>query len=203
MSFVTKVNVNTKEIIKQMRNKRAMELLSYSMGSDLHEAWRAGRKREDGTYEPRIKKTKDKAYISAHNGKNEVDIANLTFEELPIDWQYENLEAAKVAIAQTFDIIMSGKKITKEMIEEMSSVVHDEWLKRNDWVLSPEYGDPVLARPYAELPEEEKAKDRVQIRQAMEKVIRYKNGEISLEELQGKYGCLIEDKKNPSLDDNQ
>ena len=46
MSFATKVNVNTKEIIKQMRNKRAMKLLSYSMRFDLHQTWRAGRKRK-------------------------------------------------------------------------------------------------------------------------------------------------------------
>lgn len=31
--------------------------LSYSLGSDLHEAWRAPRKLEDGTFEPRMKKT--------------------------------------------------------------------------------------------------------------------------------------------------
>ena len=33
--------------------------LSYSLGSDLHEAWRLTRKKEDGIYEPRIKKSKD------------------------------------------------------------------------------------------------------------------------------------------------
>ena len=32
------------------------EALSYSLGSDLHEVWRNTRKREDGTYEPRMKK---------------------------------------------------------------------------------------------------------------------------------------------------
>ncbi len=75
MSFITKVKVDTKEVIDEMKNKRAKELLSYSMGADLHEAWRTGRKREDGTYEPRMKKTKDQAYIDAHGGNNEVDIA--------------------------------------------------------------------------------------------------------------------------------
>lgn len=203
MSFITKVNVDTKEVINEMRNKRAKELLSYSMGADLHEAWRAGRKREDGTYEPRMKKTKDQAYIDAHGGNNEVDIANLSFEELPSDWQYENLEAAKVAINEVYDVIIQGKELTKEMIEKMSSVVHDEWLKRNDWVFSSDYGDPVLSKPYYELPKEEQAKDRVQIRQAIEKVMKYKQGEISLEELNTTYGSLIKDSKVSTLDDNQ
>ena len=34
---------------------KTREALSYSMGSDLHEAWRAGRKLEDGKFEPRMK----------------------------------------------------------------------------------------------------------------------------------------------------
>ena len=40
--------------------------LSYSLGSDLHEAWRAPRKLEDGTYEPRMKKSKDEVWNAAH-----------------------------------------------------------------------------------------------------------------------------------------
>ncbi len=202
MDFITKVNVNTEDTVEKMKKKRAKKLLSYAMGSDLHEAWRAGRKKEDGTFEPRIKKTKDKAYIEAHEGKNEVDIANLSFEELPSDWQYENLEAAKVAIDLVFDMIMGGVELTKEMIEDMSSTVHEEWLKRNEWVYSPEDGDPNLAKPYAELIPEEKAKDRIQIRQAMEKVMRYKIGEISLYELNVKYGHMVRDEKMKTLEDN-
>ena len=139
---IEKVNIDEGKAIRQMQDKRAKELLSYSMGSDLHEVWRAGRKLEDGTYEPRIKKTKDQAYIDAHGGNNEVDIANLSFAELPSDWQFENLEAAKVAINQVYDVMMGDTPVTKEQIEAMSSVVHDEWLKRNSWVFDPEYGNP-------------------------------------------------------------
>ena len=41
-----------------MDNETIKEALSYSLGSDMHEVWRNSRKREDGTYEPRIKKSK-------------------------------------------------------------------------------------------------------------------------------------------------
>ena len=34
-----------------MNDDLIKEALSYSLGSDLHEAWRAPRKKEDGTYE--------------------------------------------------------------------------------------------------------------------------------------------------------
>ena len=192
---IEKVNIDEGKAIRQMQNKRAKELLSYSMGSDLHEVWRAGRKLEDGTYEPRIKKTKDQAYIDAHGGNNEVDIANLSFAELPSDWQFENLEAAKVAINQVYDVMMGDTPVTKEQIEEMSSVVHDEWLKRNDWVFNPEYGNPDQAKPYQELSAEEKAKDRNQIKEAMTKVIKYREGEISLEDLETKFGSMAKDDK--------
>ena len=192
---IEKVNIDEGKAIRQMQNKRAKELLSYSMGSDLHEVWRAGRKLEDGTYEPRIKKTKDQAYIDAHGGNNEVDIANLSFAELTSDWKFENLEAAKVAINQVYDVMMGDTPVTKEQIEAMSSVVHDEWLKRNSWVFDPEYGNPDQAKPYQELSAEEKAKDRNQIKEAMTKVIKYREGEISLEDLETKFGSMAKDDK--------
>ena len=192
---IEKVNIDEGKAIRQMQDKRAKELLSYSMGSDLHEVWRAGRKLEDGTYEPRIKKTKDQAYIDAHGGNNEVDIANLSFAELPSDWQFENLEAAKVAINQVYDVMMGDTPVTKEQIEAMSSVVHDEWLKRNSWVFDPEYGNPDQAKPYQELSAEEKAKDRNQIKEAMTKVIKYREGEISLEDLETEFGNMAKDDK--------
>ena len=192
---IEKVNIDEGKAIRQMQDKRAKELLSYSMGSDLHEVWRAGRKLEDGTYEPRIKKTKDQAYIDAHGGNNEVDIANLSFAELPSDWQFENLEAAKVAINQVYDVMMGDTPVTKEQIEAMSSVVHDEWLKRNSWVFDPEYGNPDQAKPYQELSAEEKAKDRNQIKEAMTKIIKYREGEISLEDLESEFGSMAKDDK--------
>ena len=192
---IEKVNIDEGKAIRQMQDKRAKELLSYSMGSDLHEVWRAGRRLEDGTYEPSIKKTKDQAYIDAHGGNNEVDIANLSFAELPSDWQFENLEAAKVAINQVYDVMMGDTPVTKEQIEAMSSVVHDEWLKRNSWVFDPEYGNPDQAKPYQELSAEEKAKDRNQIKEAMTKVIKYREGEISLEDLETEFGSMAKDDK--------
>ena len=167
--------------------------LSYSLGSDMHEAWRAPRLREDGTFEPRIKKSKDEAWNASH-GTDEVDIANCTFEELPSNWQYENLEAAKVAIELVYDKTIAGVDFSPEEIEQMGSFIHEEWLKRNDWVFSPDYGDPSLAVPYEQLSEEEKDKDKAQLGPAINKVVAYKNGLINIDELCSQYNISISSK---------
>lgn len=170
-----------------MDDKVVKDALSYSLGSDLHEAWRALRKREDGTFEPRIKKSKDEAWNASH-GTDEVDIANCSFEELPSNWQYENLEAARVAIELVYDKTISQEPITQEELEEMGSVIHEEWLKRNPWVYDSNYGDPKLAVPFLQLSKEEQDKDKSQVGPAQAKVKAYMNGLIDVESICEQYG---------------
>lgn len=62
-----------------------------------------------------------------------------------------------------YEKVVSGEEITPEMIEEMSSVVHEKWLERNDWAK-----DGELGVSYDQLPEDEKAKDRAQIEVAIQ-----------------------------------
>ena len=160
--------------------------LSYALGAGLHEVWRESRKKDDGTYEPRIKKSKDENW-NASNGTDEVDIANCSFEQLPSNWQYENLEAAKVAIELVYDKIISGEQFTLDEIDQMASIIHDEWLKRNDWVFHQNYGNPKLTVPYAQLPKNEQDKDKVQLENAQIKVQEYINGFVNIEEICEKY----------------
>ena len=170
--------------------------LSYSLGSDLHEAWRAPRKRNDGTFEPKIKKAKDEAWILAH-GTDEVDIANCSFEELPSNWQYENLEAARVAVNCVYDKVVKGEEITEEEAEQMASVIHDEWLKRNDYIRGPveQGGNPALAVPYEQLSREEQLKDLAQLPPAVKKVQAYLNGLIDIEQICSQYNIPDSEKK--------
>ena len=157
------------------------------MGSDLHEAWRTPRKLWDGSFEPRMKKSKDEVWNEKH-GTDDVDIANHSFEELPSNWQYENLEAAKVAINLVFDKVMSGEPFMAEETEKMASVIHEEWLNRNQWVFDPTYGDPKLAVPFEQLSPEEAEKDRVQLLPAMNKVQAYIDGKIDINAICEQYG---------------
>ena len=142
-----------------------------SLWADLHEEWRKGyaakpeNRDENWVVKPRIKKTKDEAWIKEH-GTDEVDIYYTPFKDLPSDKKWDNLAAAKEAIDLVFDTVM-GWEITQERIEEISSIVHENRMKRNSWEKDTR---PELFVPYSELPEEEKAKDRAQVLQAIAKI---------------------------------
>ena len=170
-----------------MENEKLIkEALSYSLGSDLHEAWRAPRKLEDGTFESRMKKSKDEDWNKAH-GTDDVDIANTSFKDLPSNWQYENLEAARVCIELVFDKVVNGEVITDDELIQMATKIHDEWLKRNNWVYDTQYGDPKLAVPFAELSADEQAKDVAQIEPAVRKVESYMRGELDINSIAEEY----------------
>lgn len=162
-----------------MNNEVVKEALSYVLGSYLHEAWRAPRKLEDGTFEPRIKESKDEDWNIMH-GTNTVDIANCAFSELPSNWQYENLEAAKVAIKQVFDKVINHQKITPAEIEQMGSNIHDAWLDRNRWVFDKTNGNSNLACAYEKLSKEEQDKDKVQLKLAIGMIEAYLKGLINV-----------------------
>jgi hypothetical protein len=124
-----------------------------ALASALHEDWRKTRLQEDGTFEPRVKGTKDEAWITAH-GTDQVDIANTTFPELPSDWQAENQAAAEVVVD-----VLGEANGTVDLADEaqrdyVGGKIHDAWLSRNDWAAGGE-----LDVPFAQLPQAEQAKD--------------------------------------------
>jgi hypothetical protein len=131
------------------------EKFSEILASKLHDVWRKPRKKADGTYNIKIKITKDPEWIKLHNNINEIDIANTNYEDLPSDWKKENLASAIIATNIIYDAIKNKTKIDEVFIENASSIIHDEWLKRNTWSKGGE-----LDVPYSKLPEIEKAKDR-------------------------------------------
>lgn len=170
-------NMNERKRCAEMMNDTVKEELVMKLWSELHDAWRNKRNRmEDGTYEPKIKKTKDENRIK-ENWTEEVDIANTTFIDLPADWQKENYEAAKCVIDLVFNKVISVYTENKghykyifnfDAIEKLSSKVHDAWMERNPWSKK---SDPELFVKYFKLPETEKAKDREQVLKAIEMVV--------------------------------
>lgn len=119
---------------------------------------------EDGSFEPRVKTTSDQDWAQTHGGFTEVDIANTAFEDLPSDWQAENLVAAEVAQGALNEGFANFEDIkSDEFVESASSKIHDAWLGRNEWAKG-----GGLDVPYDQLPEDEKAKDRAQILTAIE-----------------------------------
>jgi peptidoglycan hydrolase-like protein with peptidoglycan-binding domain/2'-5' RNA ligase len=132
-----------------------------AIASAFHEDWRKTRRRDDGTFEPRVKKTQDKAWVDAH-GTDDVDIANTTYEDLPDDWKAENRAAAEVVagiLARHGGSVDLSDPPTREKVGEE---IHQAWLSRNDWAKG---GD--LDVPFKDLPADEQAKDIDQVAVAM------------------------------------
>ena len=147
--------------------------ISQILWSKFHDEWRKSMAQEDWTYASRIEKVLDENRIQQHNWKTEVDIVNTEFEDLPSNRKYENLEAAKVAISLVSEKVLNWEEINSESLEEMAEIVHNKWLERN-WM---EWSFDFQRVSYNQLSEEEKAKDRNQLLQAIEIVKEYLNSE--------------------------
>ncbi|MBI5798819.1 MAG: hypothetical protein HZB10_02720 [Candidatus Yonathbacteria bacterium] len=132
------------------------------LGALLHDEWREPRKKEDGTFEARLKKTKDEAWIKEHRA-DEVDIANTDYINLPEDWKGENKISADVAISEVYKAVENKQELDDAFVESASDAMHVKWLERNGG-----WAPPEQKLPYAELSEEEKEKDRAIIRKAIE-----------------------------------
>lgn len=128
----------------------------------LHDEWRESRKKEDGTFEPRLKNTKDEAWSKEH-GVDEIDIANTDYANLPEDWKGENKISAEVAVGEVYKAVFNKKELDGAFVESASEAMHVKWLERNG-----SWAPPEQKLPYAELSEDEKEKDRVIIRKALE-----------------------------------
>ncbi len=148
---------------EQMRVKNETEQRIANLASEFHDEWRKPRWREKTRdHKPRIKKTKDQSWSQAHGGAIEVDIANTPYKELPSDWQAENKASAEVAVSEVEKVIKAGTPPDESFIEFASSILHDKWLERNG-----SWAPPEQSKPYSELTEEEKEKDRVIIRRTI------------------------------------
>lgn len=84
-----------------------------------------------------------------------VDILNMNYDELPSDWAYENRATARVACKQILKSLRQKRLFNQNLIEEMSEIIHNEWMKRNQ-----HRSEKHLMVPYANLSSSEKEKDR-------------------------------------------
>jgi hypothetical protein len=64
---------------------------------------------------------------------------------------------------EVFNAVEVNQELDEEFIEKASNVIHEKWLERNG-----EWASEEQNKPYAELDEEEKDKDRAQIKKAIE-----------------------------------
>jgi DNA-binding transcriptional MerR regulator len=128
------------------------------IAAKAHEAWAAQFRKDNPDQKSRVKATKDADWIKA-NGSDKVDILNTKFDDLPSDWQAENLKGGTASLAA---FMKAGKVISKDPkadisipLEKASDEVHKKWLERNGaWAQE----DQKVS--YAKLSETEKQKDR-------------------------------------------
>ena len=125
MDFLETLQSGVNDEIQPVVDSKFEELKKLEVGSRLHDNWRAPRKLEDGTYNPRMKPTSDAKWIAAH-GTDQVDIANTSFEDLPADWQEENLLAGREAV----DIVGDVTTMDEAGIRAASIKVHEAWVAR-------------------------------------------------------------------------
>ena len=134
-------------------------------------------KREDGTFEPAWRGVNgEKAYKNKSpedlmaEGMSEadaraavIDIANQPYNEYSEYWKEQNRGGAEFLIKlideRGADVIAGLDLEDEKTRGEYGGLIHENWLERNEWVKDPNYGDPVLAKPFAELPEVEQQKD--------------------------------------------
>ena len=144
-----------------MNNSNAREKMVQEVAGQAHEDWRGQWKAQNGDT-PRIKKTSDAAWSAANSGQTDLDIAATAYAELPSDWQTENKLGAEVVVDAVLQAVAAGTELSDSFIEAAAAPTHAKWVERNDWA------SEELKRPYAELPETEKEKDRVFVRRAIE-----------------------------------
>ena len=136
------------------------EALIVVVASRAHEQWRAQHRLQRGDV-PAIKTTKDEAWIALH-GVSELDIAAASYEQLPADWQFENRVAAELTVDELLAAQSRGEPLDEAFIERVADALHAAWVDRNrSWAAAE------LLLPYAELPEVEKEKDRLFVKQGL------------------------------------
>lgn len=146
-------------------------------------------KREDGTFEPawrgangekdlRGKSPEDVAAQLEGYSSSEaalalarsmvVDIANTPYDQFSEYWKEQNRGGAEFLIRLVDEVgadnIRALDLSDPEVQETYGTLIHANWLERNQWVLDPEYGNSVLAQSYADLPVDEQQKDIDQMR---------------------------------------
>jgi ankyrin repeat protein/serine/threonine protein kinase len=150
---------STKTGVSKMQARKVVEGLVTSdyelaVAAVLHDVWREEREvMPDGTFKPRIKYLK--------NGW-EVDIANMHFSELPLEYQLANAKAAIQACGEVTKAINRGRPLDKTFLEEAAAAQHVQWLGENiSWCPDEQ------KVPYAQLSGVEKEKDRVIVKTAI------------------------------------
>lgn len=165
---------NYEEIEKEQGLDPRVESLAIPLARDYAE--KNYPKREDGTFEPawrgangekdlRGKSPEDVAAQLESEGYTPeaalalarpmvIDIANTPYDQFSEYWKGQNRGGAEFLISLVDEVgadnIRALDLSDPEVQEQYGTLIHANWLERNQWVLDPEYGNSVLAQSYAD-----------------------------------------------------
>ena len=97
-----------------------------------------------------------------------IDIANTPYDQYSEYWKEQNRGGAQFLI-QLLEEYGEEEILKQDFVNDEAArqkfghLIHENWISRNEWVKDPEYGNPALAKPYAELDPVEQQKDIDQI----------------------------------------
>ena len=155
---------------------KAVEMLA----SKLHGKWAEGYRSGE-----MAKGNKNPTRIKDDGMGGQVDILNTSYAELPSKWQAENKAQAESAIG----LVSKDMAGAMDNIEDLAAQVHEQWLGRNSWAK-----DGPLGVSYAELPKEEKQKDKDVITAAYEILSQMQSGQEEMPEDMENEDSITDDK---------
>jgi hypothetical protein len=153
-----------REMPLEAKMEAVKQELIQTLGDMLHDEWREPRKQDDGTFDPRDKSTDYHVWTGDEPKDFKIDIANLEYKKLPPDWKGENKISAEVAVTALYEAVKAKRELDEAFVEAASTAIHDAWRERNG-----SWAPPEQMVDFDELSEEEKEKDRVIARAAVEK----------------------------------
>jgi len=145
-----------------LRTPQISAALVEEVATVCHEAWKRDHFAMRGAGTPRWKATRDEAFIEAHRarvgdpsvpwlrleqGKLEVNIAALTYPQLPRDWQGENRATGEVVLQLLQGVTArGGDPFSTEFMHTATNEIHAQWLERNG-----AYAEPLQKKTLPEM----------------------------------------------------
>lgn len=121
--------------------KALIDDMMSSVQGRSHETWRANRLKEDGTYDPRLKAvdpSRDKTWMEEHaelivseGDEQKIDIANLSFNDLPPSHKEDSLASLRYAFESVVRAARNGTEHNEAFIDATADTIHEQWIVRN------------------------------------------------------------------------
>ena len=110
-----------------LQRERQIEMLARI----CHDVWRAPKRIGISTYyQSTIRAAKDPAWTAAHDGREQFDLANTDYADLPAFWQNENRTSARFALDWVYSLQNAQIPFNHDIVKELAAGIHAAWSGR-------------------------------------------------------------------------